>query len=569
MVNLVKGIIELENYSYSFPTTKEFVLHDITLNVKPGEFVILIGPSGCGKSVLCMSLNGVVPRMLGGEVKGRVFVAGKDVHKTSVKDMARDVVIIYQNPDFQLCNILLEDEIAFGLENLCFNIEEIKKRVDEAFEFTDLGKYRKKETFFLSGGEKQKAAIASVLAMSPKVLILDEPTSNLDPVGTQLIFDTVEKIRDELNVTLIMVEHKLDELVHKADRLVVMDKGAITCEGHPRKVLEECGNYIMKDLGLWLPQVTELGLEMKNRGFQITEVPLTLYEAVKVFRKFPSKTKYLERENNDLSDLIINVEDLHFTYPDGTKALKGVDMQVEKGDIVALLGQNGSGKTTLAMHFVGIYKPNFGRAIVDGLDTTKVPLEKLVDKAAYVFQYPEHQFVENTVFREVAYGLEQSKLPKEEIKRKVREMLSNLGLLRYKERYPYALSIGEKRRLSVAAMLVMDPNLIILDEPTYGLDQFNATMLMNYMKKLNSKGATICFITHDMRLTAEYARTVFVLNDGKVAFKGKTRKLFENLLNNSELKEQLNLAPPPVVTLSHMIHSSTIALSNEEFLMEE
>ena len=562
-------IVDVENYSFKFPRSEKPVLNNVNLKIKPGECVLLMGKSGCGKTLLCISLNGVIPHLVIGEVSGKVVVAGKDVHKTEVKDMAKDVGIVFQNPDWQLCNIRVEDEVAFGLENLCFDPAEIRRRIDEALDFVGLENFHHRQVMNLSGGEKQRLAIASMLAMRPKILVLDAPTSNLDPVGTEEVCETVSRIKEETNTTLLIVEHNVDEIMHHIDKMVVMGvEGNVAYEGPPRELLDIRGNTLWQDLGLWLPQVSVMALELRNAAeFSNTKlkVPITVEEAADVFRKYVNLPfKCEERKPVEGSEDIILAEDVHYSYPNGVQALKGVDLKIKKGDLAAIVGQNGSGKSTFSLNCIGIYKPTSGHLEVAGFDINKTSPVRLARAVSYVFQYPEHQFVTPRIFDEVAYSLKilGGTISETEINKRVEDELEKLQLLELKDRHPYSLSMGQMRRLSVAAMLVTKPQVIFLDEPTYGQDRHSVKILMDRMDQLHDEGTTVIFITHNMKLVAEFAHSVHVFKSGKVIFSGGPRELFAK----NDILAEAHLSPPPVSRVSNLIENCKYVLSIPEFI---
>jgi energy-coupling factor transport system ATP-binding protein len=554
---MAQKILEFQNFCYTYPLQKKPVLNDVTFDLNQGEFCLLLGRSGCGKSTLALAINRIIPTMLAGKCEGSILVDGIDIKDKEVKDMSKIVSIVFQDPDRQLCNIEVKNEVAFGCENLLFEPDEIKERVKNSLEFIGLQGYDLKNVWDLSGGEKQRLAIASALALNPKILILDEPTSNLDPVGRKEIFQTIKKIRERINCTILIVEHNLDELMPEIDRVLVMDEGSIIYNSTPQKLLDEKGSYMMNELGLWLPQVSIIGLKAKEEKHNIPYIPQTLNQALEIFKDNIRYEKSAEkiREKNDV---ILCVQDLYHTYPDGTQALNGVNLEINKGDMVAIVGKNGSGKSTLALHFVGILKPTTGKVYVDGIDTTTASIPELVNKVTYVFQYPQHQFIEFSVFDEVAYSVKE--LPQNEIEKRVNDMLLSLGLLDHREKHPTMLSMGQMRRLSVGAMLITQPDLVILDEPTFGQDRYNARMLMDYMRELNKSGKTVIFITHDMKLVAEYAEKLILMNEGTKYYEGDPREVF----SNEEVIKACSLAPPPVIQLSNQLIQTPI-LTELEF----
>ncbi|MEM3061496.1 MAG: energy-coupling factor transporter ATPase [Candidatus Bathyarchaeia archaeon] len=556
--------IFLKSVNYWYPFQEKPVLNNVNLNVEKGEMALLIGPTGCGKSTLCLCLTGMIPHKLGGKLEGEVIVNGVNVLNSTVSEMAKHIGIVFQNPDEQLTCLYVEDEVAFGPENLMLPPEEVKSKVNEALEFVGLSEFKDRIVYDLSGGQKQRLAIAAVLAMRPSVLVLDAPISNLDPRGASEILHVIDDIRKEHKLTTLIVEHKIDELITLVDRVLVMDKqGRVVMNTDPKSILEKLP-YLRDELGLWAPQLAEIVTELKNKGFSIDEIPLTLEEATSIFSKLNIKLSTTEgkKVSKELKSIepIISVKDLTLVYPDGTVAVKDVSFDVLPGEFVTIVGQNGSGKTTTAYNLIGVLKPTKGQVIIAGKDTKKTPIDVIARDITYVFQYPEHQFIDDKVYKEIAFELNKRKdIYGEDIDKKVDEILNEIGLLEYKDRHPYNLSLGEKRLLSASEMTLIKPKIIILDEPTYGQDMRHNYRLMNYMADLNRKGTTIVMITHDMRLVTEYASRVIAMKDGRLVYDGELRKFFSDF----DLLKDLQLEPPPVIRLSMKIFNEPLLTVNE------
>ncbi|MEM2914162.1 MAG: energy-coupling factor transporter ATPase [Candidatus Bathyarchaeia archaeon] len=549
--------IFLKSVNYWYPFQEKPVLNNVNLNVEKGEMALLIGPTGCGKSTLCLCLTGMIPHKLGGKLEGEVIVNGVNVLNSTVSEMAKHIGIVFQNPDEQLTCLYVEDEVAFGPENLMLPPEEVKSKVNEALEFVGLSEFKDRIVYDLSGGQKQRLAIAAVLAMRPSVLVLDAPISNLDPRGASEILHVIDDIRKEHKLTTLIVEHKIDELI-------TLDKqGRVVMNTDPKSILEKLP-YLRDELGLWAPQLAEIVTELKNKGFSIDEIPLTLEEATSIFSKLNIKLSTTEgkKVSKELKSIepIISVKDLTLVYPDGTVAVKDVSFDVLPGEFVTIVGQNGSGKTTTAYNLIGVLKPTKGQVIIAGKDTKKTPIDVIARDITYVFQYPEHQFIDDKVYKEIAFELNKRKdIYGEDIDKKVDEILNEIGLLEYKDRHPYNLSLGEKRLLSASEMTLIKPKIIILDEPTYGQDMRHNYRLMNYMADLNRKGTTIVMITHDMRLVTEYASRVIAMKDGRLVYDGELRKFFSDF----DLLKDLQLEPPPVIRLSMKIFNEPLLTVNE------
>lgn len=510
-----------------------------------GEAILILGPSGCGKSTLTLCLNGLIPHTIGGEMTGQVLIAGRSTRETSVGELARQVGIVFQDPESQFCTLTVEDEVAFGLENLGLPQGRMGERIEAALAQVGLAGEQATRLDRLSGGMKQRLALACLLAMQPQILVLDEPTSNLDPQGSREFFPTLEGLRRHR--TILIIEHKLDELIHLVDRVLILSpEGKILAQGEPRQVFADEA-LRLEEYGIWLPQVAELALRLG-----ITPLPLMVDEAAAALagRPYDSRAVMPERTTGKPPGKpAIEVKDLDFTYPNGTVALRGASLTVAEGDFFALLGPNGSGKTTLANLVINILRPPPGRVRVLGHDVTEMSIYELTQAVGYVFQNPEHQFVADTVYDEMAYSLRARGVEEEAIRERVEPLLAGFGLMPYARINPFALSQGQKRRLSVATMLVVGQRILILDEPTFGQDRLTARRLMERLQALNAVGVTVIIITHDMRLVAEYARQVAVLLDGRVVYQGPAKDLY----HDEELLGRTNLASPPLYELSRRL----------------
>lgn len=554
--------VELERLTYSYDVTgKPRVLDEITWQVEAGETVLLVGPSGCGKTTLLLTLNGLIPHEISsGAISGSVKVCGQDVASSRVAEMAKHVGIVFQNPDEQLTCLYVEDEVAFGPENLGVPREDVWKRLDEALTIVGLDQVRDKVVHGLSGGQKQRLALASCLAMRPELLLLDGPISNTDPIGSENMLEMIHSITKMARLTTIIAEYDIDRVLRLADRVVVLNaRGRLVSEGTPREV---CGDLDMlgDEIGLWTPQVAEAARELGRRGFQVPHLPFSEEEAVEAFGHLlgpaidsrPTPRAGAPSTNSASPRLsgckpVIQVDHLTHVYPDGTVANRDISFEIREGEFVGLVGQNGSGKTTCAMHLVGIHKPTNGQVIIDGKDTRRERAEDITRDVAYVFQYPEHQFVCETVEAELAFGLRRNgRFTEEQIHQRVDATLEEIGLMENRHRHPYMLSVGEKRRLSVAVMTITNPKILILDEPTYGQDRRFTKQLMEYVIDLNRRGTTVLFITHNMKLVAEFAERVLIFHEGELVFDGRPRALFPQ----ANLVRRTQLIPPPIASVS-------------------
>jgi len=548
-------VIELKNVSYKYPATDFYALKDISLTVRRGEVLLITGPTGAGKTTLCYVLNGLVPHFFGGVFEGEARVLGYDISETPVGFLSTKVGLVFSDPLSQLVSATVEDEVAFGLENLGLPEEEIMKRVKEVLEYVELYKLKDRPPYTLSGGEQQAVALASILAMDPEVYVLDEPTSNLDPIGTMRVLDLLKKLAREKRKTIIIVEHKLEEMAEIADRMIVMNEGKIIAEGTPREILTHRAEHL-HELGLEAAHIPLLVQRlMKERLIDnVGEIPLTLNEGVRFFDQILSSNALsltsenggnMELEKQDIGEPIIRVENLVHVYPGGTMALKGVSMEVYRGDFLAIIGQNGSGKTTLVKHFNGLLKPTEGKVTVFGMDVEKTPTSELVKRVGYIFQDPDRQLFTRSVKDELIFGPKNIGLPRDEIEERIERVAKKLRIDHLLDRQPYSLGKGEKQRVAIASILVMDPEVIVLDEPTTGQDPRNRREIMDTMKALHEEGKTIVFITHDMNLVAEYANRCIVMSDGRILLQGSPKEVFREV----ETLETTRLKPPTITSL--------------------
>lgn len=534
----MNGKVELNHFNFYFPGSDSPFLQDINLSIEPGEFVAIIGSSSSGKSTLGLCLTGIYPHVLDGRTEGSISVSGIDVSNADTTEITTKIGIVFQDPDSQFCNLFVDEEVAFGPENLCISREEIKTRSEKYLKFVNLEGFNERRTSELSGGQKQRVAIAAVLAMEPDVLVLDQPTANVDPSGKEDIFETLYKLNQETGKTLILIEHQIDKLIRYVDKLVVMDNGRILFQGPPRDILMAHGKQLEAQHGLWIPEVSRAGIIFNQHGVQTTPFPITIDELANTIvenaalftpkGKADTKTP-ADNTPSSTGEDIIAVEDVNFGYPSKKNVLNGVSFHIKRGSIVSLMGENGSGKTTISKMLIGLLRPASGHIQIAGMDAVHSSLNEICKKVGYVFQYPDHQFVCDTVFDEVAYGLKRFSHSEEEINQIVTETIAITELEGLEKRHPFTLSMGEKRRLSIATMLVYHPEILILDEPSAGLDYKNCHHMMQVLSKLNQEGVTIIMISHTTYLVAHYSQQVLVMDNGVITFDGTPEQLFRNL----------------------------------------
>ncbi len=551
-----KTMIDIQNLSYTYPNMSEPTLRGIDLHIDDGEFVLLLGASGSGKSTLIQCLNGLVPKITGGNLEGEIVINGKDVRKYKVHQMASDVGIIFQNPDTQLFSLTVGKDVAFGPENVGMPKEEILRRMDRAMHIVGIDDMRNRFIFTLSGGEKQRVAIAGTLAMEPQVMVLDEPTSDLDPVGTGEVLSIVRRLNQEKDITIILIEHKIDEVVHLADRVVVMDQGKIIMDDTPDKIFNN-GHDQLKSIGIALPQLSEIVHVMKN-GSGDFEGDLSTYSSYKtilarlcqLLRDKPANIARFRTAhtppNRTAPKPKIEIKNLRHIFEDGKVGLDGINLVIPEGDFVALIGHNGAGKTTLINHLIGFLKPANGTIFIDGRDISDMRVATLAQSVGYLFQNPDNQIFTDSVTQELKFGLENIKLRGTVIEERVNRAISMMELEEFRDRHPHSLSRGQRQRLAVASILAMEPDIIVLDEPTTGQDWGHVNKFLQQIRHLNELGKTIILITHDMNLVAGYARRTVVMDKGKIVLDGDTRYVF----SKQEILEKTGITLPVITRLS-------------------
>jgi len=540
--------IAIEDLWYTYPLSKEPTLRGVNLRVDKGELVVLLGPSGCGKSTLALTLNGVIPHEMGGDMKGSVTTCGMDTRRHRTRDLARKVGMVFQNPDGQIIHSRVEDEVTFPMQNLLVEPEKMKERLDEVLEVVGLKELKGAMIGTLSGGQKQRLAIATALAMRPEVLVLDEPTVHLDPRGIGEVVSTVEELNREHGISILLIEHKLDEIIRLADKVAVMDSGRVLDVGPPREMLLKRSDFIMEQLGLFIPQVSEAAHRALKKGYRFEKCPITVEEFPREVRmKAPAPSDGTRKP----SRTVLTVDGVSFRYPSGFTALKDVSMRLESGEVYSIVGSNGSGKTTLAKLMVGLLKPTKGTVSLDlggqVLDVSKASPKVLCRHIGFAFQNPEHQFVTDRVYDEVAFGLQVAGTYSErEVQERTNRMLELFGLSSLSSEHPLSLSMGQKRRLSIATILVLEPELVIFDEPMTGQDKRRTDYIVDLINRLKEAGSTSIFITHDMHFVAEVATMAIVLEKGRLLFSGTPRELF----NSPEVMEEASLSDPMVHRLA-------------------
>lgn len=541
-----------------------------TFEVAPGEVVLLLGPSGAGKSTLALALNGLIPHAIPATMTGTVTVAGQNTAVTPVAQLSTQVGMVFQDPDAQLVTGTLQDEVAFGPENLRLPVEEVLARTEVALRRVGLWDRRHENPDRLSGGGRQRLAIACALAMGSPLLVLDEPTANLDPQGIEEVYQALGELVAAGDRAIVLVEHNLDAAIAITDRVVVLDHAGRTIADGTVDAVVRARAEELHGIGVWLPVATLAALRLRAAGWDLDPLPLdpaelrAALDATEPPASAPAVPYSVSRDARApiSADLARSAAARLNTEPQievrglslrrgGTEILHDVDLRVRAGEFIAIVGANGAGKTTLLQAIAGVIPPPRGSVRVNGADIARTDLRTLSRQIGFVFQNPEHQFIAHTVFDELAHGLRRQKLDDSAVRTQTERMLERFGLQEKAGIHPFLLSGGQKRRLSVGTALVVGAPVLALDEPTFGQDRARADELMHLLRELSEAGTTILVVTHDMQLVTEYAHRTIVVGHGRIMADDTTSAIFADdaLLRSAGLRQ-----PPLGRAFAHVRH---------------
>ncbi|RKU08274.1 ABC transporter ATP-binding protein [Candidatus Poribacteria bacterium] len=568
------GSIEIENLHFTYPSRNTPTLRGIDARVNPKAFILLTGPTGCGKSTLLRTLNGLIPHASGGKLTGNVRVNGTGVSEQPIAVTCQQVGLLFQNPEEQLFCIIVEDEIAFGLENLGLSSHEIDRRIDSALAQVGLAGFRNRQIAALSSGQKQRVALACVCAMQPQILLLDEPTSYLDPQATHDILKIIRELNRKLGITVIVAGHQVNEIAPLCSRVWLMNDGKLVSNLPIDQAFTDLERY--SQLGVQVPELAQVAEQL---GY--SERPLTLNHAAQLFvNSTPDSTQPRSHRDKLSSGLISSnasstdptpvptqttpsnpdsilaeVQNLSFRYPQtSVDVLKNISFQIKGGEVIAIMGANGSGKTTLLLHLIALLRPSEGQVFVKDQDTRRCKPRHLAGQVGIVFQNPDLLLQASTVSEEVAFGPKNFRLSRQEVEERLEEILLMFDLEILKAEAPYALSRGQRQRTAVAASFSLYPDLLLLDEPTTGQDYYHLQQLMQMLNNTTkAQNRTVIFCTHDARLTLEYASRVLLLHRGELIFDGTPDTAFAN----PERLEQASLVPPLTMQLQRPQNDKT------------
>ncbi|MFY0609821.1 MAG: ATP-binding cassette domain-containing protein [Candidatus Atelocyanobacterium thalassa] len=543
-------IASLDKVSYFYPNSQKPVLKNISLNIRKGEFLGIIGPTGSGKTTLCLTLNGIIPQFYGGRFFGYIKVAGLDTLEYPVSHLSRYIGSVFEDPETQLLSTSVINEIAFALENLCIKREEIITSISSALTAVRLEGMENKHPQELSGGQKQRLAIAAAIALKPKLLILDEPTSQLDPIGSQEVFSTVRKLNKELGITIIMVSHASEEMAQFSDRLALLSDGKIIKTGTPEEIYTQIP--LLESHNLRPPEVAKIFYGIRRKGINFSQVPVTLEQGIKTLRELknniviPTTPKKSDRMHENNLVPLLSTRNLTYCYENNIKVLDKISLDIFSGEYVLIAGQNGSGKSTLVKHFLNLLQPTQGTVKVKNKDTQTLSISDISRIIGYVGQNPDNQIFNMTVKDEIIFALNNLGYGKRQIDNKVYKILEDIGLLEFSQAHPFSLAKGDRARIIIAAILAMETDIIIFDEPTTGQDYKGACSILEITRKLHQAGKTIVVITHHLYLMSNYAERVILLKEGKMILDASIDEAYHKV----ELLKSTYLVPPQTVLLT-------------------
>lgn len=577
-------IIRIDHVSFSYGEASARALDDVTLSVSPGDFLGIIGPSGAGKTTLASAMSGAIPHHYTGPLFGSVLVDGKDTCAVTLTDISQVVGSVLQDIDTQMVASVVEDEMLFGLENFGVPHSQIEERVIDALETVGIADLRERDIATLSGGQKQKVAIAAILALRPRVLVLDEPTAALDPASSRMVFETLRSINRELGVTVVIIEQKVALLSEYASRIAVMQGGRIALEGTPSEVFSHSAE--LRSIGVDSPRVTRISNSLAARGLiEAGEPCLNVRDASLLIQNLckasspapraaatagadraiatahatagaarstiasPGECGMAESPRRPAvkpgASPVVRLRDVTYTYPGGGASVRHLNLEVYPGEFVGLVGQNGAGKTTATKLVNGLLKPSSGTVEVAGLDTRTARTSQIARHAATLFQNPDHQICRDTVLDEVAFGLELGGVDAETARERARAVAEDFGLPLGEA--PFSLSRGQRQMVALASVVVLEPELVILDEPTSGLDYRECMTVMETVRRMADRGSAVIMVCHDMEVVSDFAERLVVMADGEIAAAGPTHDLFAD----ESLMKRASMRPPQVVELAN------------------
>lgn len=574
--HLEDPLLELKNVSFQYGTNRSentssvddntYALNRVNLKIYPGEFVGIIGPSGSGKTTLASLFSGAIPHHYSGELLGSVKIAGQDTKNLALTNIACLIGSVIQDIDAQMVAANVEDEILFGLENFGVPHDEIPNRIASSLETVGISDLRNRDLDTLSGGQKQKVAIAAILALKPKVLVLDEPTCALDPVSSRMIFSILQNLNKKFGITIVVIEQKVALLSEYCKRLIVLSKGELVLDAPVSLALKDID--LLRKVGINYPRTTHLIKQLQdeqicNPAELTVGVEETVNTIVKTLRTDYSKLSNSNNSNNAESVLesnketfikannsdnsnkpCLSINNVSFAYANGVKALKDVSFNANSGELIALIGRNGAGKTTITKIINGLLRPTEGSVAIDGIDTKSLRISQIAKYVSTLFQNPDRQLCKETVLEEVTLSCILIGQNEDEAKAHAMEIIDELEL--DSKASPFMLSRGQRQMVALAATVVTNPKILLLDEPTCGLDYKECMRIMQVVERLRKNGCCVIMVCHDMEVVLDYATRLITINDGKLIIDGSAHDVFEK----PEVCSAAALYPPLLCSVS-------------------
>ena len=544
-----KPVIEFENFSFQYRVQSSPTLKNINLTIYEGEKVVIVGPSGSGKSTIAHCINGLIPNIYKGTTSGTFKIKGQNALKHNIFERSAHVGTVLQNPDDQFIGLTVGEDIAFKLENLVVPQQEMLTTVNQVAHLVDINSHLTHSPHELSGGQKQRVTLAGVMVDEIDILLFDEPLASLDPAAGLHTMTLIDDIHQKTGKTIVIIEHRLEDVLYKkVDRIVVVNQGEIIADMTPNQLL---ASTLLEEVGIREPlYVTAL----KYAGCQITEDmnPQSLEEMNLTSCIEPVMTWFNESQGltpYENQEVALEFKDVTFGYQVNLPILKNMSFKIHQGEMVIIVGKNGAGKSTISKLISGFYKPTSGTIEFKGVDLSSHTIKERAEKIGLVMQNPNQMISKTMIFDEVAFGLRVRGIEEEEVKRRVHETLTICGLYPFRNWPISALSFGQKKRVTIASILVLNPEILILDEPTAGQDLKHYTEIMEFLKSLNERGITILMITHDMHLMLEYTTRALVITNGEVIGDDSTW----NVLTNHELIEKAHLKKTSLYDLANKI----------------
>lgn len=551
-------IIKLDDVSFSYGHEAQNALDHVSLAIEKGEFVGVIGPSGAGKSTLAAVMSGAIPHHYTGQLFGATLVDDRDTCEITLTDISRVVGSVLQDIDAQMVAPIVEDEMLFGLENFGIPHDQIEERISQTLTTVGISDLRHREIATLSGGQKQKVAIAAIIAMAPNVLVLDEPTAALDPASSTLVFDTLRQINREHGITVVVIEQKVALLSKYCSRVLVMADGKLAFDGEPHQVFAHASE--LRQMGVDSPRVARIANSLAEVGLLPSDQApcLNVSEAHQLISSLladatskdapadvPETSPHIPAVPRGVNqEPVVELTDVTFAYPHGGASVSNLNMCVYPGELVGIIGQNGAGKTTLTKLLNGLLHPALGTVRMAGMNTADVPTSAIAAKCATLFQNPDRQLCRDTVLDEVAFGLELHGVGTDEARQRARVAAERFGLPL--DESPFSLSRGQRQMVALASVVVLDPQVVLLDEPTSGLDYRECMTVMETVSEMAERGCAVIMVCHDMEVVSDFAQRLVVMADGRILERGDANRIFAD----DALMRAAYVEPPQVVALS-------------------